>query len=74
MTFGAQSEAANVKVQVYTPTYRKVQDIVFPQVQPGTPITLDLLDKWGARLSNGIYYLVVTTSQGKYTLKLLVLR
>jgi hypothetical protein len=63
-----------VRVQVFTLAYRKVQDVTLPNVQPGTPVTLDLLDKWGVKLSNGLYYLVVRIGQERQVVKLLVAR
>lgn len=67
--------AGDVKVQIYTLSFRKVTDLVVRNVQPGTAITVDLLDKAGARLSNGLYYLTVTLpDSGRHVLKLLVTR
>jgi hypothetical protein len=64
----------DMRIQVYTVGSRKVQDLTVSNVKAGSPVTLDLLDKSGVRLSNGLYYLLVTTPQGHTTLKLLVLR
>ena len=67
--------SGDVKVGIYSLSYRKVQDVTFPNVQPGESITLKLLDKAGVHLADGIYYLVVTPPNGhKNVLKLLVLR
>lgn len=66
--------AGDVKVQVYTSSFRVVKDQVFAQVQPGQDVTVELADKVGQSLSNGLYYLVVTTPRDRSTLKLLVIR
>jgi hypothetical protein len=67
--------AGNVTVRIYTLAFRKAQELVVPNVQPGESITLDLLDKWGARLSNGLYYVEVILPDGTKTiLRLLVQR
>jgi hypothetical protein len=65
---------SDVKIQIFTLAFRKVQDQTFPQVSPGVELAVDLADKWGSRLANGLYYLVVTTNQGRSIEKLLVLR
>lgn len=65
----------DVHVQVYSLSMRKVRDLTLRQVQPGLDVTLDLLDKSGVTLSNGLYYLAVTPAgQGRSLLKLLVTR
>ncbi|HJT24546.1 MAG TPA: hypothetical protein VJ873_08200, partial [bacterium] len=61
-------------IKVYSLGYRKVQDVTVQNVRVGAPVTIDLLDKAGVSLSNGLYYLVVTTPQGRRSLKLLILR
>jgi hypothetical protein len=65
----------DVQVQVFTLSYRKVQDLTFHQVHPGGELVLDLMDKTGKTLSNGFYYLAVTPAgQGRILLKMIVLR
>ena len=66
--------SGDLKIQIYTVGYRKVQDLVIPQVVSGSTVTLRLLDKAGVQLSNGLYYLVVDGIQGKAILKLIALR
>jgi hypothetical protein len=65
---------ANVRVQIFTTRYRKIEDQVFPNVQPGSFLLLTLLDSKGAPLSNGLYYVVVSYNGQRSMLKLLVLR
>jgi hypothetical protein len=75
LAFPSLTSPTDVQVQIWTLSYRRVQDLTFHQVQPGLDVTLDLLDKSGATLSNGLYYLAVTPSgQGRSTLKLMVTR
>ena len=67
--------SGNLEIQIFTLAGRKVQDSKIPNVQPATVITLDLLDKSGAALSDGLYYLVVKPSGvSRSVLKLLVTR
>ena len=65
---------ANVRVQVFTIKYRKIQDEIFPNVQPGSSVLLVLADQKGSPLSNGLYYLVISYPGQRSTLKLLILR
>ncbi len=65
----------DVKVRIFTTGYREVREWNFSNVEPGSSLALDLLDKTGASLSNGLYYLLVTTPTGdRAVVKLLVLR
>lgn len=67
--------AGDVRVLVYTTGYRKTRDLVVPNVQPGMDISLELLDDWGNRLSNGLYFVKVVLPDGdKPIVKLLVTR
>jgi hypothetical protein len=43
-------------------------------VGAGQTVVLELKDRSGTPLADGLYYLVVTTNQGRSILKLLVLR
>jgi hypothetical protein len=65
---------SNVRVEIYTLAFRKVQDTTYSSQTSGTAITLNLTGKSGNPLSNGIYYVVVTTSSGRAVGKMLVLR
>lgn len=55
---------ADVKVEVFTTSFRKVLDKKFPAVSPGVSVKLDPIDQWGKSLADGLYYVVVTTSLG----------
>jgi len=67
--------ASKVKIVVFTTAFRKVQSIERDQVPIGVlSVALELKDKWGAPLANGIYYVVVTTQQGRSVGKLLIFR
>lgn len=66
--------AENVEVEIFTLSFRKVQDHIYPQVTPGSAITLPLTNSWGNALANGLYYVVAVTPQKKSISKLLVLR
>jgi hypothetical protein len=65
---------SNVRVEIYTTAFRKVEDMTFDSIPAGTAVVVPLTGRGGNPLANGIYYLVVTTNAGKVTGKLLVLR
>jgi hypothetical protein len=64
---------SDVTLQVYTVAQRKVQEVRYPHVMPNEGVTLDLLDKAGIHLANGLYYVVAITPEHRWTVKLLVL-
>ncbi|HEV2352886.1 MAG TPA: hypothetical protein VGR89_01475 [Puia sp.] len=66
--------SSNVRVEFFTLSFRKVKDQTFPNVPPGSPVTVDLTGWGGHPLANGVYYVVVTTDTRRVTGKLLVLR
>lgn len=65
---------SNVRVEMYTLAFRKVQDQTYTGLASGAVITLSLTGRDGRPLSNGVYYVAVTTSSGRAVGKLLVLR
>jgi hypothetical protein len=65
---------SDVRVQVFTTAYRKVQDQLFPQMAPGMILAIKPYDKWGTPLANGLYYLVLTSNKGRWIGKWLVTR
>jgi hypothetical protein len=65
---------SDVKVQVFTLAFRKVQEKFYAQVPAGTDCPLELVDKWNKPLASGLYYVVVHTSAGRSIAKLLILR
>jgi len=64
----------DVRVRVYTVSFRKVMDLSFPQAFPGRGIAMPLTDPIGATLGNGLYYVIADTPQGQYRVKWLILR
>ena len=70
----ALAATSDVHITYFTVTFRKVNDLTFPDVTPGKVLTLPLTDKKGMDLASGLYYIVVQTQQGRSILKLLVLR
>jgi len=55
----------NVKVDIFTTAFRKVQEATFSNVPlgvMGTSVTIYLTDKSGNQLASGIYYVVVTVT------------
>ncbi len=65
---------SDVRLQIFTTVSRKIRDITIPQVAAGMDATLDLVDKAGDPLANGLYFVAITTSQGKLVQKLLILK
>ena len=65
---------SDVKVQVYTLSFRKIEEFTVPHVAAGGDVVLELADKWNSALSNGLYYVRVTTAERTSTLKLLVIK
>ncbi len=67
--------AGTVKIVIYTTGYRFINSMVLHNVQPGATLTLQLLDKPGTPLANGLYFVAMTLPNGYRTiLKLIVLR
>lgn len=62
-----------MRVEIFTIAFRKVLDESFYNVQPGDPIPLELKDRQGTALADGIYYVVVTTGGHRYVVKLLAI-
>jgi hypothetical protein len=71
---GFVTAASSVKIQVFTLAFRKVREINIPQALAGADLGLSLNDDGGNVLANGLYYVVVTTKQGRKIGKLLILR
>jgi len=53
---------------------RRILDWVFRGVLPGQALPLSVIDGKGGLLANGLYFVVVTSDEGRETRKLLVLR
>jgi hypothetical protein len=70
----AHSGMEDVRVEIFTSGFRKVQDEVVPSVPPGVAVTVELKDRWGRPLADGLYYIEVTVNGKHYFAKLLVLR
>ena len=68
------TKTSDVKVQIFTASFRKVKETIFPKVLPGVGVTLTLTDQGNTPLANGLYYIVVTTAQGRGVAKLLIIR
>ena len=68
------NSASGVTVLIYTTAFRKVREEFFPQVGVGQAVTLELKDRSGRSLANGLYYLVFVTDQGRWRVKLLIVR
>ena len=62
-----------VTVQIFSDRFVLIQTKSYGTIPLGW-VTLELTDASGQPLSNGMYYVVVTTKMGKATAKLLILR
>lgn len=68
-------QTSQATISVYTTAFRRVNEINLPALPAGaTDVALPLTDRWGKPLANGLYYVVVQTSQGRFITRLLVLR
>ena len=65
---------SNVRVEIFTVNFRKVQDTTFDSIPSGTAVVVNLTGRGGNPLANGLYYVVVSTKSGRATGKMLVLR
>jgi hypothetical protein len=67
--------SSDVDVKIFTLAFRMVQEEHFSNVQPGgLPLSINLRDRTGEFLANGLYYLEVQSLQGRSVLKLLIIR
>ncbi len=65
---------SNITVQIFTTAFRKVLEQPFTNQPVGVDVNINLSDNWGAPMASGIYYVVVTTPNGRIVGKLLLLR
>ncbi len=65
---------SNVQVEIFTIAFRLVKDEILWNVPSGKAVTLELTDKWGTPLANGVYYVVVIVDGHQSIGKLLVIR
>ncbi len=72
----AYTGTLDVTVQVFTIAFRLVKEETFSQVLGGTDLPLTLIDKQGAFLADGVYYIKVSTpaTHDSSIVKLLVLK
>ncbi len=68
------NKTCDVQVELFTVAFRKVQDQTFSQTPVGEDVVVKMDDRWGNPLASGLYYVVVTTPQGRTVTKLLLLR
>jgi rhamnogalacturonan endolyase len=69
------STAGRVQISVFTTAFRRVNEITLSNVPAGTTdVALPLTDREGTPLADGLYYVVVTTPQGRFVVKLMILR
>jgi len=67
------NDATNVKVQIFTVAMRQVQTINIPLVF-GNTLTVQMVDKSGISLADGLYYFVIQANRQKWTSKVLLLK
>jgi hypothetical protein len=59
---------------VFTTAFRLIREDDHPQPMPGVAVSLDLRDKTGAPLADGLYYIVCELDGRRSVTKLLILR
>ena len=64
----------NIEVEIFTSAFRKIQDETFYGVSAGSPLTVELTDRWGKPLANGLYYVAVVIDGKRSIAKLLIIR
>ncbi len=64
----------DVRVQVYTLAFRKVQENTYRKMWPGQDCSIPMTDGSNRPLANGLYYVVVTTGEERSIGKMLILR
>ncbi len=64
----------NVKIKIYTLAFRMVYDSPSQLVMPGQSVAVRLLDRMGAQLADGLYYVSVVINGKNSISKLLILR
>jgi hypothetical protein len=67
------TNAVNVTVRIFTVVMRQVQTMNVPQVF-GNTLSVQMVDKGGVSLANGLYYFVIQANGQKWMTKVLVLR
>jgi hypothetical protein len=65
---------SDVKVQVYTLAFRKVQEKTYKGLVAGQDCQIRMTDTWNNPLASGLYYVVVTSNSGRTIGKMLILR
>jgi O-glycosyl hydrolase len=69
----AYQGTADVRIEIFTLGFRKVQDHTYMNIPDGTPVVVELKDRSGNPLANGLYYVVVTVNGQRSIAKLLIL-
>jgi hypothetical protein len=70
-----QQPASWLTLKVYTVSFRLVETETFRDVPAGPrDLALELKDRWGKSLANGVYYILATTPQGHAIGKSLITR
>jgi hypothetical protein len=69
----AHQGTADVRIEIFTLGFRKVQDHTYLNVPDGTSVVVELKDRSGNPLANGLYYVVVTVNGQRSIAKLLIL-
>jgi len=69
----AYTGSSPIRVEIFTTAFRKVEKSDYPS-QPCGPVAVTMKDDWDNPLASGLYYVVITTKQGRSIGKLLLLR
>jgi hypothetical protein len=67
--------SGDVKLQIFTAAFRKVQEEDLGDLSAGNQTTtFELKDHWGRSLANGLYYVVISQGSQRTVGKLLVVK
>jgi hypothetical protein len=70
----AYSGISDVQVEIFTIVFREVQNEIFRSIPSGVAVKVELTDRQGTPLANGLYYIVVIVDGHRSIGKLLVIR
>jgi hypothetical protein len=67
------SVLSNVKIQLFTVSFRKISDKTYTNIIPGSTISVTPISDNGHSLSNGTYYLEIVTEHKHWALPILII-
>jgi hypothetical protein len=68
------NSVSDIKIEIYTVSFRKIREFTFTNVIPGNTIALGSISDNGNRLASGIYYIEVFAEKNHWATHLLLIR